>query len=181
MPLATTRRGAASAAVAKQVAAAQRWRCRACDQLLPAAFEIDHSTPLWAGGADSLANLQALCPNCHATKTQTEAISRRLEAERTDKHAAYDDRNDVVVAPGVFRCDECLQRRPIGRPHPVCWVIERRFSPPSTDRAKTALLRFAFTPRANAGDTRRADRLQQRVVAPFPDRAVVRGGVHAAG
>lgn len=157
MPLSTTRRGTVSAAVSKQVAAAQRWRCRACDRLLPPAFEIDHSTPLWAGGADSLANLQALCPNCHAAKTQSEAISRRLAAERSDKRAAYDSRNDVVVAPGVFRCDECLQRRPMQRQHPVCWVIEQRFSPSGPDRVKTALLRFAYTPPTHANAARRAD------------------------
>ena len=150
MPLATTRRGAVSSAVTKQIAAAQHWRCRHCDEVLPAAYEIDHATPLWSGGADVMSNLQALCPNCHATKTQRESIARRLDAERTDKRLAYDNRNDVVVAPNIFRCDLCFQRRPVGRPHPVCWAIERRFAPPS-ERVKTALLHFAFSPRvANA-------------------------------
>ena len=144
MPLATTQRGSVSAATSKVVAASQRWRCGDCDDLLPAAFQIDHRVPLWQGGPDRLDNLQALCPNCHAAKTQREAIARRLASERADKQTEYDDRNDVVVN-GQLRCDRCLQLRPLTAPHPVCWPIEQTYG--HGDRIPTLLARFAFTPR----------------------------------
>lgn len=48
-----------------------------CDDLLSAAFEIDHIVALENGGADDAeTNGQALCPNCHALKSQTERIER---------------------------------------------------------------------------------------------------------
>ncbi len=146
MALATTRRGAVSAPVTKLVAAAQAWRCAGCDELLPAAFQIDHRVPLWRGGPDAADNLQALCPNCHAAKTQQEAVDRRLASARRDKADAYDTREDVVVAPRRFRCTACLRERPFDRPHPVCWALERRFS--ADTRLAGVLAQFAWQPRS---------------------------------
>jgi 5-methylcytosine-specific restriction protein A len=40
------------------------------------AREVDHITPLWAGGTDAESNLQALCIECHASKTDAEASKR---------------------------------------------------------------------------------------------------------
>jgi hypothetical protein len=71
MWLATKR--AVSEALKKQVAAGQGWRCATCTQLLPAAFQVDHVMPLAVGGSNEAHNLAALCANCHADKTQTEA------------------------------------------------------------------------------------------------------------
>lgn len=42
------------------------------------AREVDHVTPLWAGGADSEENLQGLCVACHAAKTAQEAAQRAV-------------------------------------------------------------------------------------------------------
>tara|TARA_B100000963_G_scaffold69120_1_gene57497 strand:- start:1864 stop:2403 length:540 start_codon:yes stop_codon:yes gene_type:complete len=148
MPLVTTPRGTLSAALSKVVAAAQRWRCNGCQQLLSAAYQIDHRIPLWRGGEDRVENLQALCPNCHAAKTQREAIARRLDSERADKLAEYDDREDVVVR-GQFRCSRCLQVRPLTAAHPVCWPIEQKYG--HGDRVRTLLARFAFGPRTPCG------------------------------
>lgn len=58
--------------VKKRVAAAQRWQCAHCDAVLEATYQIDHRIPLWRGGSNEPDNLQALCPNCHASKTQAE-------------------------------------------------------------------------------------------------------------
>lgn len=56
------------------------WKCESCKCVLPAAFEVDHIIPLEDGGLDCIeANAQALCPNCHAGKTQKE---RRVRVER---------------------------------------------------------------------------------------------------
>ena len=63
-------------AVKKQIAARQRWQCNLCFELLSAAFEVDHTVPLWNGGEDKPENASALCANCHAEKTQNEAIER---------------------------------------------------------------------------------------------------------
>lgn len=73
------------ATVQKIVGARQLWRCAKCDCLLPSAYEVDHVQPLWDGGKDCHeTNAQALCPTCHASKTQLERIDRRkkLEAAR---------------------------------------------------------------------------------------------------
>ena len=53
-------------------AASQEWRCRYCQVLLPALFHIDHFIPLSEGGPDTLDNLCAACPKCHAIKSATE-------------------------------------------------------------------------------------------------------------
>ena len=93
-------------------------------------------------------NLQALCPNCHADKTQREAIQRRLEASRKDKIEAYDNRNDIAISQTHFRCAECHQERKQTTPHPVCWALERKFEPATaaqtTRRLEATLSEFAF-------------------------------------
>lgn len=69
----------------KIVGARQLWRCAKCDCLLPSSYEVDHVQPLWDGGPDCYeTNAQALCPTCHANKTQLESIDRRkkLKAAR---------------------------------------------------------------------------------------------------
>lgn len=40
------------------------------------AHEVDHTLPLWAGGADAESNMQALNADCHKAKTQCEAAMR---------------------------------------------------------------------------------------------------------
>ena len=140
-----TKRGAVSAPVTKIVAARQAWRCAGCESLLPAAFQIDHREPLWRGGPDHLDNLQALCPNCHAAKTQREAIDRRAMATDAAAAAAYDDRTDTVVGPGRVRCEECREVRPSHRPHPICWALEHRSR--VNPLVATSLLQFAWKPR----------------------------------
>jgi len=57
----------------KIVAEAQRWACCDCGDLLPSTYQVDHVVPLWKGGSNDVDNLRAMCPNCHALKTQREA------------------------------------------------------------------------------------------------------------
>ena len=61
-----------SASISKQVAASQEWKCKKCVTTLSSAFQIDHIIPKCQGGTNDVSNLQALCPNCHALKTQKE-------------------------------------------------------------------------------------------------------------
>lgn len=56
----------------KIVACNQKWACQTCKKLLPSTYEIDHIIPFSISFNDDYENLQALCPNCHRKKTQTE-------------------------------------------------------------------------------------------------------------
>lgn len=69
------------------VAARVGWRCEMCGEALASHFQCDHIIPLWEGGADSTDNCQALCANCHASKTQQEAL-RRAARKRSLREAA---------------------------------------------------------------------------------------------
>ena len=70
----------------KYVAFGQRWICQKCNQILDAAYEIDHIIPLYKGGNNDVTNLEALCRNCHGKKT--------LKERTGEKH------NDARVAGG---------------------------------------------------------------------------------
>lgn len=40
------------------------------------ATEVDHIVPLWAGGSNAAANLQAISSECHRAKSEREAQAR---------------------------------------------------------------------------------------------------------
>ena len=55
----------------EQVKDWQGWRCNICGAgAVP--LEVDHIKPLYLGGTDARTNLQALCRECHASKTLKE-------------------------------------------------------------------------------------------------------------
>ena len=58
----------------KFVAASQGWKCRSCNSMLPAWFEVDHTTRLDKGGTNHVDNLVALCRDCHGKKTAMENL-----------------------------------------------------------------------------------------------------------
>jgi 5-methylcytosine-specific restriction enzyme A len=58
----------------KYVAANQQWKCKDCNNLLDATYEIDHIVPLYKGGNNDVSNLSALCRNCHGKKTLNDRI-----------------------------------------------------------------------------------------------------------
>lgn len=58
----------------KYVASQQNWRCKHCDNMLDATFEIDHVIELQHGGNNEVSNLEALCRNCHGKKTMKHRI-----------------------------------------------------------------------------------------------------------
>lgn len=122
-------------------AAKQGWKCAICCDILPAAFELDHIKPLFDGGEDCyITNSQALCPNCHAAKTQKEAIQRRelkskrqMEAIESARKLYEQDvwmeenlkRTDTHEKSGARRCNLCKLRY-----YPIfahrCKVVEHR-------------------------------------------------------
>jgi len=109
----------------KRTAASQGWKCAHCSCMLPPEFELDHIIPLFEGGPDDYeTNSQALCPNCHACKTQLEGIRKRKrdQAQREERiQAAWhahvelvsteerEKRKDTVFANGKLRCNLCNQ------------------------------------------------------------------------
>jgi len=56
----------------KFVAYQQDWKCKNCDAMLNAWFEVDHVTRLEYGGSNEVTNLVALCRECHGKKTAIE-------------------------------------------------------------------------------------------------------------
>jgi rubredoxin len=56
----------------KYVASMQDWKCKKCRKTLTAWFEVDHVTRLENGGTNDVANLEALCRECHGEKTAFE-------------------------------------------------------------------------------------------------------------
>ena len=71
------RRVKLSQSVKNMVASSQQWVCNGCGDLLPSTFQVDHIQPYAVRVAlnkdpNERSNLHALCPNCHAAKTQIE-------------------------------------------------------------------------------------------------------------
>lgn len=56
----------------KIIACSQKWTCQKCNELLPSSYQVDHIVPHCITADDSQNNLVALCPTCHADKTQKE-------------------------------------------------------------------------------------------------------------
>ena len=61
----------------KQVAFNQEWKCKKCSNILPPSYEIDHIIKRSDGGSNDIANLQALCNNCHGIKSWNENLNPR--------------------------------------------------------------------------------------------------------
>ena len=58
----------------KYVASNQDWKCMNCSNQLNAWFEVDHRVRLEYGGTNDIANLVALCRECHGEKTALEKM-----------------------------------------------------------------------------------------------------------
>lgn len=67
-----TKRKHASLKNFKLLGEKQQWKCKSCHHLLTSTAQIDHKIALQHGGTNDLSNLQILCVQCHARKTQTE-------------------------------------------------------------------------------------------------------------
>lgn len=61
-----------SEATKKIIAFNQGYKCFLCSNLLPPTYQVDHNIPFSINQDDTEKNLRALCPNCHAVKTQRE-------------------------------------------------------------------------------------------------------------
>jgi hypothetical protein len=94
----------------KIVAARQGWKCARCPVMLPASFELDHKTPLWAGGLDCYeTNAQALCNPCHAAKSQRENIARQKQLREARIAAIEKARRDSPLE----ETQESTRKKPV--------------------------------------------------------------------
>ena len=75
----TKRKRKLSSADKKRIAAQQSWKCASCRETLPATYHVDHKKRFSDGGSDKESNLQALCPNCHAHKTENERHKKKQQ------------------------------------------------------------------------------------------------------
>lgn len=83
----------------RRVAAAQKFRCAACQALLGPVWAADHRVPLHRGGSNAIENCQILCVECHAQKTQMElvcaAANRRENRLGTSKY--WDPQSEFFI------------------------------------------------------------------------------------
>lgn len=68
-------RGRAAMERTARIKARDLYTCQDCGRVTRE-LEVDHTVPLWQGGADVDANLGSLCIDCHAAKTAREAAMR---------------------------------------------------------------------------------------------------------
>lgn len=75
-------RGSAWMAIRERILRRDKGLCQECQRngRLCKATQVDHVTPLHRGGRDYDANLEAICKDCHDTKTAAEM--RELRGER---------------------------------------------------------------------------------------------------
>ena len=59
------------------IASDQKWQCAICEQTLNDCYQVDHIEPFSETGNDHHENLWALCPNCHAWKTEMDRRRRK--------------------------------------------------------------------------------------------------------
>jgi 5-methylcytosine-specific restriction enzyme A len=80
-----------------KLACEQQWKCRECEELLPATFEVDHIKPLFSGGTNEMSNLQALCNACHANKSAMERVQFVPVIETTRRCASCDAVHSLYI------------------------------------------------------------------------------------
>ncbi len=79
----------------KEVLARQKSKCNICHlPLNPIRIHFDHIQEVYKGGKSTVRNLQALCLNCHADKTQKERLQR---TERNKKKARSNESNNYYL------------------------------------------------------------------------------------
>lgn len=69
----------------KRIAANQGYKCKHCRETFGTVYHIDHIKPHSEGGSDRDSNLQALCPNCHAEKTEADRHKKKQAKTRAKK------------------------------------------------------------------------------------------------
>lgn len=90
-----------TAQVKRIIAASQGWRCARCREILSAFYQIDHISPLFRGGPDTVENAQALCASCHAQKTAEDHLAHLDELNSRRETAEWRDHIDSFFSPST--------------------------------------------------------------------------------
>lgn len=83
----------------KRIAAKQGYKCKKCRVGFGVVYHIDHIKPHSEGGSDRESNLQALCPNCHAEKTEHDRHKKRQQKIRQKERA---EKSDHILGMGYI-------------------------------------------------------------------------------
>ena len=90
----------------------QNHKCKICSIFLDV-YDIDHIVPYRICQEHNVSNLQALCPNCHARKTRSEAIylTKYIRCEETKSYRFCWNCKQIVSSYFGFEkgyCSACL-------------------------------------------------------------------------
>ena len=112
-------RTAVPAQYKQAVLSRQAHRCNVCRMFLDV-YDIDHIVPYRVHPRHTLANLQALCPTCHARKTRSEAahLAQYSLCEKTESFRYCWSCKQVVSTYFGYtdgHCAACLRTTPLLR------------------------------------------------------------------
>ncbi len=101
----------------RRIAAKQNYKCKKCKRLL-SVYHIDHIKEFSGGGSDRESNLQALCPNCHAEKTERDRHRKKQakirSKEREESRGFFGGFSLLGPAPKRRKSDSILENSILG-------------------------------------------------------------------
>ena len=74
-----------------EVLVRQNYKCAECGRQLPARKHFHHDTPISEGGTNSVSNLYALCPGCHAQLHHDRDLKEAEEKQEKPKDPTKPD------------------------------------------------------------------------------------------
>lgn len=93
-----------STIIIKQLLYNQLYKCNTCKCMLPPTYQIDHITPWSETMNNSIENLQALCPNCHAVKTVSDTL--RLNEIKKKEQKEQKEQSERKVSKYFLKKEE---------------------------------------------------------------------------
>lgn len=102
--MSSTNRKQLSEFIKREIAFKQKYLCNICGLILPPAYQFDHIIPHSISYNDDIDNIQALCNNCHGTKTLR-------ENERIIKFKKYCKENQRKIKDTCWFCLENCKKK----------------------------------------------------------------------
>ncbi|UCD13583.1 MAG: HNH endonuclease [Thermoplasmatales archaeon] len=78
-------RSTISKSIKNEVLVRQGYKCYKCRRTLPAVKHFHHKRPVSKGGKNTLANIIALCPNCHSKHHHKQRVRKADRKARKTK------------------------------------------------------------------------------------------------
>ncbi|MFE3845852.1 HNH endonuclease [Thermoplasmatota archaeon] len=87
----STKRKKPKQSIKSEVLVRQNYRCKNCDDMLPATKHFHYKTPISKGGKNTVNNLIALCPNCHSEHHHKQRVKyANAKAKGSKKKSVWD-------------------------------------------------------------------------------------------